>query len=194
MDELFVERYFRNDVRLETERTVLRKLCGGDLEDLFGYASDSDVTKFLPWESYKTKKEAASFLRSAVGAYRTGTYYDLAIELKATGRMIGTCGFTSFDFKNNCCEIGYVLSPKYRGYGLATEAAKKAVFEAFDTFRVHRVEARFIVGNNASFAVTQRLQMKYEGTLRGALFCKDRYFDVAVCSLTETDFLRYYRT
>lgn len=194
MDELFVERYFKNDVRLETERTVLRKLCVQDLDDLFDYASDSDVTKFLPWENYKTKKEAASFLRNVVGAYRIGTYFDLAIELKATGRMIGTCGFTAFDFKNNCCEIGYVLSPKYRCYGLATEAAKRAVFEAFDAFGAHRVEARFIVGNNASFAVTQRLQMKYEGTLRGALFCKGRYFDISVCSLTEPDFLRYYRT
>ena len=83
--------------------------------------------------------------------------------------MIGTCGFTRFDYSNNSAEIGYVINPEFRGRGIAGEAARRVIRFGFDELGLNRIEAKYMDGNVASRKVMEKIGMKYEGTMRGSL-------------------------
>ena len=102
--------------------------------------------------------------------------------------MIGTCGFTRFDLRNNSAEIGYVLNPAYHDRGLATEAAHEVIKFGFEELGLHRIEARHIAGNDASHRVMQKLGMTPEGCLRESYYINGTYRTVTVCSILAKEF------
>ncbi|MBR6916113.1 MAG: GNAT family N-acetyltransferase, partial [Clostridia bacterium] len=87
-----MKRVFRDPPVLETRRLTLRKLQRSDWPDVYDYARDPEVTKYLTWSSYKDKREAVRFLAYVLPRYKSGDYYDWALIERETGKMIGTCG------------------------------------------------------------------------------------------------------
>ncbi|MBR2353528.1 MAG: GNAT family N-acetyltransferase, partial [Clostridia bacterium] len=106
-----------------------------------------------------------------------------AVVEKESGRMIGTCGFTRFDFPHNGAEIGYVLHPDFHGKGYATEAAARVVRYGFETLGLHRIEAKFMQGNDASLHVMEKLGMRLEGYRRDGMLVKGTYRTIGICSI-----------
>ena len=104
---------------LRTERLVLRGLRATDASDMFEYAGKEPVTEYLLWSPHPSERFTRDYLRSIEDRYYIGDFFDWAVTLADSGKMIGTCGFTSIDFKNNSAEIGYVLNPEYHGQGRA---------------------------------------------------------------------------
>ena len=172
---------------LETDRLFLRALRTSDAADLFDYAHREDVTKFLLWKPHKTIEHTTEYLRYIQERYRAGLFYDWALELKDTGKMIGTCGFTSFDPANGIGEIGYVLNPDYRGHSLALEAAQTVVRFGFQRLDLHRIEVRIMKGNEASFRVAEKLKMQFEGWKRDAALVAGTYRTVGICSILKEE-------
>ncbi len=101
--------------------------------------------------------------------------------------MIGTCGFTSFSFGNSSAEIGFVLNPDYRGRGLTPEAVRAVMRVGFEELGCHRIEAKFIRGNDASRRVMEKCGMQFEGFLRDAMTIKDRPTTIGICSILEEE-------
>ena len=97
--------------------------------------------------------------------------------------MIGTCGFTKFDFPHDSCEIGYVLNPDFHGKGYATEAAECVADFGFFSLGAHRIEARFMQGNDASLRVMERLGMTFEGYRRESMLVKGKYRTIGTCAI-----------
>jgi ribosomal-protein-alanine N-acetyltransferase len=116
-----------------------------------------------------------------------GEFYDWAVVERESGRMIGTCGFTRFDLPHNSAEIGYVLNPDFHGRGYGTEAAARVVRFGFERLRLHRIEARFIQGNEASLHVMEKLGMRLEGYRRDGMRIKNAYRTIGVCAILEDD-------
>ena len=108
---------------------------------------------------------------------------------RASGKMIGTCGFTSFDDDNNAGEIGYVLNPAYRGQGLMPEAALEVMKFGFLRLNLHRITARYMEGNAASRRVMDKIGMSFEGTFRRAVYIKGDYRTVSACAILREEFL-----
>jgi RimJ/RimL family protein N-acetyltransferase len=102
--------------------------------------------------------------------------------------MIGTCGFTRFDFPNDSAEVGYVLNPDYHGRGYATEAAGCVLRFGLERLGLHRIEARFMEGNEASLRVMQKLGMSLEGYRRESMLVKGQYRTIGVCSILQEEF------
>ena len=168
---------------LETERLILRKMNVTDADAMFDYAHRESVTKYLLWLPHPNMEHTLSYLRFIQDRYRSGLFRDWAVVLKDTGRMIGTCGFTSIDSKNETGEIGYVLNPDYRGHGLAPEAARQVIRFGFLNLGLHRIEVHIMQGNDASFRVAEKLDMRFEGWHRDALLVRDRYCTIGICSI-----------
>ena len=97
---------------------------------------------------------------------------------------------TRFDFPNDAAEIGYVINPDYSGNGYATEAVKIIMKFGFEKLGFHRIEAKFIVGNDASLAVMKKCGMTYEGTAKGGMLIKGKYRDIGTCAIIENDYKR----
>lgn len=184
-----VTRLFSRMPALETPRLVLRRMRVSDAEDMFAYARLEEVTRFLLWNPHENIQQTRDYLHYIQKLYRDGDYFDWGVELKETGRMVGTCGFTSLDYQNNSAEIGYVLNPSVWGRGLAPEAVSRVLRFAFLELNVHRVEARYMVGNDRSRRVMEKCGMKFEGIRRASMFVKGDYRDIGGCAVLSDEFM-----
>ena len=173
---------------LETERLVLRPMRVTDTADMFAYAHDPAVTQYLLWRPHPDPAYTRSYLEYIAGRYRIGTCYDWAVVCREDGHMIGTCGFAGIDCAHNVGEIGYVINPAYRGRGYAAEAVTRVLKFGFDVLGLHRVEARYILGNDASRRVMEKTGMTFEGVRRESMLIKGSYRDIGVCAVLAQDF------
>ena len=179
---------FSNIPTLETERLILRGLAVSDCFDMYEYSRKPEVTEFLSWYPHEDLEYTKEYLKNLKSHYALGTFYDWAVVLKEENKMIGTCGFTNIYSQHDSAEIGYVLNPKYRGRGIAPEAALKVVDFGFNVLGLNRIEAKYIVGNSASKRVMEKLGMKFEGVARSSMLIKSRYVDIGVCSILHNEF------
>ena len=177
---------------LETERLILRGMRVSDAEDMYAYASRPSVTEYLTWSPHRSLDETREYLTYVGQRYRTGDFYDWSViyaaEGRGKGRMIGTCGFTSFNCSADSAEIGYVLNPAYQGQGLATEAVRRVLSFGFEELNLHRIEARFIQGNEASLRLMERVGMSFEGYARESMRIKGQYRTIGICAILRHEF------
>ena len=108
-------------------------------------------------------------------------YGDRAVVLKATGQLIGACGYVPclmpFEqlpgFGGNhrtqteglySTEFGlfYAISPAHQRQGYATEAAQALIDYAFNELKLRRVIATTTYDNAASMGVMRKLGMRIE--------------------------------
>lgn len=188
MKKELICRIFSRMPELETERLILRKMRVGDEEDMYAYARQSEVTRYLLWSPHPDIHYTRDYLRYLATRYATGSFYDWAIVLKSSGRMIGTCGFTAFDCPHDAAEIGYVLNPDYRGQGIAPEAVRAVLTFGFERLALHRIEARFMQGNEASLRVMEKVGMRFEGYRREAMMVKGSYRTIGYCSILHDEY------
>ena len=181
-------RVFRHIPTLETERFILRRMSRSDAADMFEYASNPAVTRFLTWDVHPNARFSANYLSYLQSKYRSGEFYDWAVTLRSTGKMIGTCGFSHFNFPAYSAEIGYVLNPAYWGRGAAAEAAARVVRFGFEYLELNRIEARCMAGNAQSRRVMEKLGMTYEGTTREGMFVKNNFVSVETSSILRKEY------
>lgn len=179
---------FSNIPTIEGERILLREMRVGDCFDMYEYAKNPHVTKYLTWSPHPDREYTKAYLLNLKNHYKMGLFYDWAVVLKDENKMIGTCGFTRFDLQSNSAEIGYVINPAYHGRGIAPEAARKVLEFGFYNMGLNRIEARFMVGNDASKRVMEKLGMKFEGVARKAVCVNGIYKDVGTCAIICDEF------
>lgn len=190
MDMSLVKRIFSSIPGLETERLILRKMKRSDAEDMFEYSKDPEVTKYLLWMPHPSVHYTARYLNYLQDRYAVGKFYDWAVVDKATGKMIGTCGFTCFHEEHNSAECGYVLNPGYWGRGIAAEALGAVMKFGFMTIGLHRIECRYMQGNDRSRRVMEKVGMTYEGMMRDAILVGNEYKTVGVCSILASEYVK----
>ena len=188
MKKELVYKLFSDMPILETERLVLRPMRVSDAYDMYEYASRSDVTEYLLWSPHNSLFQTKEYLSYIEARYTAAEFYDWAVTLKDTGKMIGTAGFTRIDCTSDLGEIGYVLNPQYHGMGIAPEAAARVIEFGFDKLLLNRIEAKFMKGNEASLAVMKKLGMSFEGYLRDYMYVKGKYRTIGICSILKSEY------
>ncbi len=182
-----VYRVFSRMPELKTERLTLRKMQVGDAEDMFEYACREDVTRYLTWNPHPDFAYTREYLEYLGGRYSAGMFYDWAVVYRPDAKMIGTCGFTSFNCTHDSAEVGYVVNPAYWGHGIAGEALECVLQFGFEDLKLHRIEAKFIKGNERSRHVMEKAGMVFEGYQRDAMRVKGSYVTVGVCAILAAD-------
>ncbi len=190
MNRNAIYRIFSRIPVLRTPRLVLRRMVPEDARDMYEYARRRDVTEYLTWYPHRDVRYTHDYLEYLEGRYAAGDFFDWAVTLRESGKMIGTCGYTSFDFEHDSGETGYVLNPEYRGHELIPEALHAVMKFGFEELLLNRIEAHYIVGNEASRRVMEKVGMRYEGISRGAMLIKGSYRDIGTCAVLREDFLR----
>ena len=144
-------------VTLETKRLILRPFCKDDAEAMFyGWANDSEVTKFLTWNPHESVEVTKILLDSWVKQYEKPERLNFAITLKENNELIGGIDVVGYlNGPQGTPVIGYVLSKKYWGQGIATEACKRVLEYLFSLgYKEVRIDAD--VENIASNRVIQK--------------------------------------
>lgn len=182
-----VYRVFSDIPSLVTERLLLRRMQVGDCYDMYEYASDPNVTRFLTWSPHPDMEYTKEYLQYIANHYKLGDFYDWAVILREENKMIGTCGFTRFHMHHDCGEVGYVINPAYRGRGIACEAVQTVMRFGFSNLGLHRIEAKYMDGNEASRRVMEKVGMTFEGMRRDEMLIKGSYRNIGVCSILRED-------
>ena len=179
--------YFASLPELETSRLVLRPLKMKDAKDIFAYASDPDVARYVLWEPHKTVADTRNYIRYIRALYHRGLPASWAVTLRESGQVIGTIGFMWYSDANSAAEVGYSFSKAHWNMGYATEALRAVIDSVFRTLPVNRLEAQHDVRNPASGRVMEKCGMRKEGVLRQRIKNKGEFVDVALWSFLRTD-------
>ena len=116
-----------DNIKIETERLLIRPISMFDAKDMFEYAKDPEMTRFLGWDAHKKIEDTLAILKTMVE--REDNYPTFAIVLKENKKMIGTIDAIIFGKgKALKAEIGYALSREYWSKGIMTKASCRASF------------------------------------------------------------------
>jgi RimJ/RimL family protein N-acetyltransferase len=151
---------------IQTARLGIRLVQRADLAALFEVNSDDEVTRYLPYATWKDPADAGAWYDRAVARHESGDGRQFVIALRETGQVIGACLLFRYDRNSARAETGYVLGRPYWGAGLALEAMKSLIGYAFQTLDLRRLEADIDPRNHASARLLDRLGFTREGLLR----------------------------
>ena len=180
--------YFADPPVLETADLILRPVRMGDAKDIFSYASDPEVARYVMWEPHKSIADTREYIRYVRSLYRRGLPSSWAVVHRLSGRVIGSIGFVGYSPVHHAAEIGYSFSHEYWNRGFATQALTAVIDSAFDRIDgLNRLEAQHDVRNPASGRVMEKCGMHREGILRGRLWNKSEFVDVALYSVLRSD-------
>jgi len=150
-----------NEVRLETERLILRWFRVEDFPDFLAMAQDPEVMKFLTGQP-QTEIEAWKSMAAYIGHWHFLGYGVWAVEEKSTGKLIGRIGLMNPAGWPGF-ELGWTLARESWGKGYATEGARRALEYAFTEVRRDHVISCIAPANVNSIKVAERLGEKVEG-------------------------------
>lgn len=149
---------------IETQRLIMRSWKESDKVIFAEMNGNDNVMKYFPAPLSLEESNAfverirAEFVETGFGLY--------AVEIKATGELIGYVGFHRFSFAapfSPNWEIGWRISDRFWHRGYATEAAKACI----DYARKNRLCAKLYsftaVPNTPSECVMKRVGMTFEG-------------------------------
>jgi len=156
-------------MRLVTHRLILRSFEESDGEPLHEVRSDPEVGRYSNYHS-NTEEETRGWLAETLEYDRAhcgdpARAYNLAIILKAEGRLIGWIGIgrPSRPALPGELDFGYALSRRDWGQGYMTEAVQALLAFGFRTLHAQRIFAECQPPNVASARVMEKAGMRYEG-------------------------------
>ena len=151
---------------LETERLVLREWTAEDVDVLFRMCSDPQTMRHIgDGKAWQDVARARLWLERVTTAYAERGYGPWAVVEKATGEVVGSCGFT-FLPKLNEVDFGYVFAREHWGRGFATEAARAAIRDGFERLGFTEVTANTDEEHAVSRRILEKLGFEYRGPRR----------------------------
>ena len=151
-----------NEVRLETERLLMRWFREDDFDQLCHISANPEVMRFLGDGKPMTAMEAWRQMATFMGHWYFRGYGIWAVEEKLTGKLVGRIGFMNPAGWPGF-ELGWTLGREYWGQGFATEGARRALEYAFTEMDRDHVISLIAPENVASIRVAERLGEKVEG-------------------------------
>jgi RimJ/RimL family protein N-acetyltransferase len=163
--------------QLQTERLILRTFRDEDLNDFLAYRNDPKVAFYQSWTIPYSREQGIAFIDEMAKARpgEAGVWFQIAIELKTNGAMIGDCVFCPLKEDARQAEIGYSLAGAYQGKGYASEAIRRLLDYLFGDLELHRVRAICDVENVASARLLERVGMRREGHFVESFWTKGRW-------------------
>jgi ribosomal-protein-alanine N-acetyltransferase len=152
-------------MQLETPRLLLREFVAEDWPAVLAYQVDPLYLRYYH-ETGRTEDEVRAFVQMFLDQQRQQprTKFQLALVLKAEGRLIGNCGIRINDPDQREANIGYELESKSWGQGLASEAAGEIIRFGFTELGLHRIWSWCVAVNVGSARVLEKVAMRREGS------------------------------
>lgn len=140
---------------LETKRLYLREMNPSDFNSLCRILQDEKA--MYAYEGAFSDQEVQEWLHRQIYRYQKWNFGLWAAVLKETDKMIGQCGLTMQQWKDQeVLEIGYLFERSHWHQGYATEAAKACKQYAFEKLNASEVCSIIRDSNTASQNVAMR--------------------------------------
>jgi RimJ/RimL family protein N-acetyltransferase len=152
---------------LETNRLLIRHFNDADLDEFVAYRSDPQVARYQGWDLPYKLETGQAFIDGMKNALpgTPGKWFQAAIELKSSKRLLGDCAFHVMANDKRQAYIGITLARQYWGKGYGEETCRRLLGYLFYELNLHRVVAECDVENIASFTLLKRLGFRREAHL-----------------------------
>lgn len=178
--------------KIKTDRLILRRFELLDAQSVFDHwISDERVTDNRIKPAHKNVSETIERVAKIVSEYGSNEFCYWAIELKASGELIGEIDLYNFDNATENCEVSYSLGYKWWNQGYGTEALRAVVVFGFRHMNIHKISAAHNIDNPASGKIMSKVGMEQEGMIRHMIRnAKSQYKDCAVYGILQEDYLK----
>jgi RimJ/RimL family protein N-acetyltransferase len=160
-----------------TPRLTLRPVAPADLPDLLEINGDPEVTRHLPYATWRSPEDGAAWLERMRQLEATGTAQQLAAVHAADAKVVGTVLLFRFDVGSSRLELGYVLGRRYWRQGLMREALAATCSHAFGAMGIRRIEAEVNPANVPSASLLESIGFRREGRLRKRWVSRGEAYD-----------------
>lgn len=153
---------------IETERLILRRFEDRDVRDIVEFSREADfwLARSLDWQPTSASVRAYFEAQRDLQPQSLLEWMNLMMELEAERTVIGCVGIGVTDRDQGQASIGWMLSCRYQGQGLATEASHALIDFGFHSMGLHRIFARTGRANTRSWRLMERLGMRREAHFR----------------------------
>ena len=144
------------------------------------------LRRWLPWVDYThSPEDIRQFIMRVRSQYEAnqGPQAGLWID----GEFAGSVGCHPINWQNRNCNIGYWIAPQHQGKGIVTRCCATLLDYLFDDVRLHRVVIECGTGNAKSCAIPRRLGFTREGITRHGEWVNDRWVDLVVWSILDSE-------
>lgn len=183
-----LDHIFINLPQLETDRLLLRKLVYSDKSNIFEYAQNPNVAKYVLWDEHQSELDSLAFLNIVYEAYNKNEAAPWGISLKNLNKIIGTAGFVKWDKNNNTAEIGYALSENYWGQGIIPEAIQEIIKFGFEKMNLDKISAECHSNNLGSIKVLEKGQFNFENEIENKTEIKGKLCNMKTFSILRNNF------
>ena len=178
--------------RIEGDRIVLRRHSRENLPSFQRWYADPEVARLTRYQDGPMRPEEIErfFHARALGPESLA----MAIHVKATGRLVGSCAFSQLDADNGSVLYHITIGERDawgRGYG--TEATALMLRHAFETLGLHRVALSVFEFNERAIRAYRRVGFSTEGRAREAIRRDGRWWDELSMSILEEDWRIFQR-
>jgi RimJ/RimL family protein N-acetyltransferase len=162
-------------MEIETKNLQIREFSLEDTQRVAELLNNINVTKWLlvfpnPFNISDAEKSINYMIMRAKECPRTG--YNMAIELKSNGLLIGNVSLVKIDYNHKVGSVMYWLGEDYWNKGYGSEALKALLDFGFKELKLRRISAEVYPGNEGSSKLLEKFGFKKEGYFREAVVCK----------------------
>jgi RimJ/RimL family protein N-acetyltransferase len=172
--------------RLVGDRVVLRPHSVGNLATFVRWYTDADVARLTRYQDGPMRPdEVERFFAARVLGHDTLT---MAIHLRASDRLIGSCAFSQLDGDNGSVLYHITIGEKDAwGHGYGTEATELMLAHAFTSIGVHRVALTVFAFNERAIRSYRKAGFTVEGRAREAIWRGGRFWDEISMSVLDQE-------
>ena len=146
---------------MKTERLILEPWSSMDWMEFRPIATDPEVMRYItggiPWSD----EQIQNFVYRQMTLYAERGFCRWKLIEASTGALIGFCGPGMWRDAPDP-EIGWWLARSHWGQGLATEAARAALADAFERVQLNRLISIAMPDNMASIGIMRKLGLTFD--------------------------------
>jgi RimJ/RimL family protein N-acetyltransferase len=171
---------------LDGETIVLRRHVAENVRAFQRWYSDPEVVRLTRYQDSPMRRDEIDrfFAARALG----GESLAMAIHVRETDRLIGTCALSQLDPDNGSALFHITIGEKDawgRGYG--TEATRLMVDHAFTGLGLHRVALTVFAFNERAVRSYRSVGFVLEGRAREAIWREGRWWDEISMSILDSE-------
>jgi RimJ/RimL family protein N-acetyltransferase len=172
--------------QIEGRRVVLRRHEPRNLAAFARWYSDPEIVRLTRHQDGPmTPDQIRHFFEARVAGPGS---LALAIHLRDSGRLIGTCALSQLDGDNGSALFHITIGERdCWGQGFGSEATALMLDHAFATLGLHRVALSVFSFNVRALRAYRRLGFVTEGRAREAIWRDGRFWDEILMSMLEDD-------
>ncbi len=171
---------------IEGHSVVLRRHQAGNQAAFMRWYADPEIARLTRHQEGPMRpEEVRRFFEARVAGVGS---LALAIHLRESDRLIGTCAFSQLDGDNGSALFHITIGERDcwgRGYG--SEATALMLEHAFGTLRLHRVALSVFAFNERAIRAYRKLGFVTEGRSRQAIWRDGRFWDEILMSIIEDE-------